>query len=54
MTRTPEEEARIANTIVVSCANGHVAITWSSRRDAPIPCPVCGRVCQALPAKESA
>jgi hypothetical protein len=38
---TPEEIARKEQTIVVHCANGHIAITWYSRRDAPVPCPIC-------------
>lgn len=50
--RTPEEAARLANTIVVRCANDHLPITWSSRRDQPVPCPVCGRVVQPRPAPE--
>ncbi len=50
--RTPEEQARLANTIIVQCANGHVLIQWSSRRDQPVPCPVCGRIVHPAPPPE--
>ncbi len=38
---TPEEQARLAQTIVAHCAVGHVPIYWYSRRDQPVPCPIC-------------
>ena len=41
----PDEQARIANTVVRVCAQGHLIVMYSARRDQPEPpCPVCGRM----------
>ena len=43
-TLTPLERERIAQTIVVVCAQGHDAVTYYARRDQPMPpCPRCGK-----------
>jgi rubrerythrin len=39
-----EDRARIVNTIVRTCANGHPVVTYYARRDEPEPpCPACGK-----------
>lgn len=44
---TPDDQARIAHTLVRVCANGHPTVTYYARRDQPEPpCPACGRVQQ--------
>lgn len=45
MAQSQADQARVAQTIVRVCANGHQAVTYYARRDAPEPpCPVCQRV----------
>lgn len=46
-------DSRLTQTTVVRCANGHYPISWYSRRDQPVPCPVCGRVVDAPPPETS-
>jgi hypothetical protein len=50
---TPEEEARISQTVVCVCAAGHPLVTYYGRRDQPeLPCPKCGQVQQRPSVKE--
>lgn len=50
---TPADRERLAQTVVIRCANNHLPLTYYSRRDQPVPCPVCGRVPETLAPKES-
>lgn len=48
-----EDRDRIANTVVVRCANNHLPVSYYSRRDEPVACPVCGRVPETPAPKET-